>query len=869
MSKRIYELAKEKGVTNKEIVWILEKLNIPAKSHMSVLSDEDVSKIEGYYTKLREKAHQKEEEKRAEIEKTMSKARALEAKNLEDEKKDKDKVIEEIIVHKPNQRTPERTQQSRPQGDRPPQQSRPQGDRPPQQFRPQGDRPPQQSRPQGDRPPQQSRPQGDRPPQQSRPQGDRPPQQFRPQGDRPPQQARPQGDRPPQQARPQGDRPPQQPRPQGDRPPQQPRPQGDATAVKKDFKKKVEPKKPGTTKVEYKSNRMVADGDDRWKHNKRRRSKRQRSDAEKIEINLKKITLGEEIQVKDLAMRLNKASGEIIKKLITLGVMATINQFVDFDTASLIAAEYGIEEIEFKSLKRQTELEIVEDDPKTLKSRPPIVTVMGHVDHGKTSLLDAIRKTNVIATEAGGITQHIGAYQVHHGGKKITFIDTPGHAAFTSMRARGANITDIAILVVAADDGVMPQSIEAINHAKAAGVPIIVAVNKIDKEGADQSRVMQQLTEYGLVSEEWGGETIFVPVSAKNNENIDTLLEMIQLQAEMLELKANPNRLAEGFVIDGRLDKEKGTVTSLLITKGTLKIGDMILAGEAYGKVKAMLNDGGKNIKSAGPATPVEILGLSVVPEAGDIFQSVKDEKLAAFLADQRKIVKREERGRKNQMVSLENLYERISEGKLKELNVIVKGDVHGSVEALCQSIRNIQSDEVKVNIIHEGVGAITETDVKLAMSSEALIIGFNVRPDNNSKKLAAEEDVNVTLYRVIYEVIDDIKKAISGLLAPEIKEVELGSVEVRQVIKVPKIGLIAGCYVIDGKITNNSKLRVLRDGIIIFEGDIDSLKRFKDEVKEVAQGYECGLSVIGFNDIKIGDVIEAYTLESIARKLD
>jgi translation initiation factor IF-2 len=868
MSKRIYELAKEKGVTNKEIVWILEKLNIPAKSHMSVLSDDDVSKIEGYYGQLREKAHKKEEEKRAEIEKTISKNRAAEEKAAEKAAEKNDRVIEEIIVKK----GPERQQfgQSRPQGDRPPQQPRPQGDRPPQQPRPQGDRPPQQSRPQGDRPPQQPRPQGDRPPQQPRPQGDRPPQQSRPQGDRQPQQPRPQGDRPPQQPRPQGDRPPQQPRPQGDRPVAKvDAPGTTAPGVKKDFKKKVEVKKPGPAKVEYKSNRMVADGDDRWKYNKRNRNRRQKSDVEKIEVNLKKITLGEEVQVKDLAMRLNKASGEIIKKLITLGVMATINQFVDFDTASLIATEYGIEEIEFKSLKRQTELDIVEDDVKTLKPRPPIVTVMGHVDHGKTSLLDAIRKTNVIATEAGGITQHIGAYQVHHGGKKITFIDTPGHAAFTSMRARGANITDIAILVVAADDGVMPQTVEAINHSKAAEVPIIVAVNKIDKEGADATRVMQQLTEYGLVSEEWGGETIFVPVSAKNNENIDTLLEMIQLQAEMLELKANPNRLAEGFVIDGRLDKEKGTVTSLLINKGTLKIGDMILAGEAYGKVKAMMNDSGKSIKSAGPATPVEVLGLSVVPEAGDVFQAVKDEKLAAYLADQRKIVKKEERGRKSQMVSLENLFEKISEGNLKELNIIVKGDVHGSVEALCQSIRNIQSDEVKVNIIHEGVGAITETDVKLAMSSDALIIGFNVRPDTNAKKLAAEEDVNVTLYRVIYEVIDDIKKAISGLLAPEIKEVELGAVEVRQVIKVPKIGLIAGCYVIDGKVTNSSKLRVLRDGIIIHEGEIDSLKRFKDEVKEVAQGYECGLSVVGFNDIRVGDVIEAYTLESIARKLD
>ena len=612
----------------------------------------------------------------------------------------------------------------------------------------------------------------------------------------------------------------------------------------------------------------MADGDGRWKGSKKSK-KRNQQNQDRVEIIVKKIILGEEVQVKDLAMRLNKTTGEVIKKLMMMGVMATLNEYIDYDTAALIAQEFGVEEVEFKTLKRETELLVIEDDEKSLKPRPPIITVMGHVDHGKTSLLDAIRKTNVISTEAGGITQHIGAYQVNYNGKKITFIDTPGHAAFTSMRARGANITDIAILVVAADDGVMPQTVESISHAKAAGVPIIVAVNKIDKEGADPARVMQQLTEHGLVAEEWGGDTIFVPVSAKNGDNIDGLLEMILLVSEVEDYKANPNRVAEGFVLEGRLDKERGTVASLLVTKGTLKIGDMILSGETYGKVKAMTNDSGKALKSAGPATPVEVLGLADVPEAGDIFQVVKDEKRAAYLADQRKIVKKEEKSRSSQKVSLENLFEKISEGNLQELNLIVKGDVHGSVEALCQSIRGIQSDEVKVNIIHDGVGAITETDVKLAMTSEALIIGFNVRPDTNAKRLAAEESINITLYRVIYEVIDDIKAAISGLLAPEIKEVELGTLEVRQVIKVPKVGLVAGCYVTDGKVTNSAKLRVLRDGVIIYEGDIKGLKRFKDEVKEVAQGYECGLSVEGFNDVKEGDVIEAYTLESIARKLD
>lgn len=840
MTKRIYELAKEKGVPNKEIVWVLEKVGIKAKSHMSVLSEEDLAKIEDYYKQLREKAHKKEEEKRA-------KEMAAPRPRLETPKAapEKEKVIEEIIVRK----QPSRPHQPRPEGgaihryDGRPAQQQPRTEAPrPQQPRPEA-RPDTRPEARSD-----SRP-ASRPPQQTEGR----PQQPRPAAPRP-------ATRPPMASAP------------GSAPAIQPgagTPAGAAPAPKKDFKKKPEPKKQG--KPEYKSNRMTSQhGDDRWKAGRKMKRGGRRSESQdKVEVVVKKITLGEEVQVKDLAMRLNKPSGEVIKKLMGLGIMATINQFVDYDTATLVANEFGIEDVEFKTLKRQTELTTIQDDEKTLKPRPPIITVMGHVDHGKTSLLDAIRKTNVIATEAGGITQHIGAYQINHHGKKITFIDTPGHAAFTSMRARGANMTDIAILVVAADDGVMPQTIESINHAKAAEVPIIVAVNKIDKEGADPNRVMQQLTEYGLISEEWGGDTIFVPVSAKQNQNIDGLLEMIQLQAEMLELKANPNRTAEGFVLEGRLDKEKGTVASMLVLKGTLKVGDMVLAGEAYGKIRAMANDAGKSIKSAGPATPVEVLGLSVVPEAGDIFQAVKDEKLASYLADQRKIVRKEEKSRKSQKVSLENLFEKINEGNLKELNLIVKGDVHGSVEALCQSIRGIQTDEVKVNIIHEGVGAINETDVKLAMTSEALIIGFNVRPDTNAKKLAAEEDVNITLYRVIYEVIDDIKKAISGLLAPEIKEVELGTLEVRQVIKVPKIGLVAGCYVLEGKISNNAKLRILRNGIIVHEGQIDSLKRFKDEVKEVAQGYECGLSVVDFNDIKEGDILEAYVLESIARKLE
>lgn len=777
MSKRLFELAKEKGVANKEIVWVLSKLGIEAKSHMKVLTPDELDRIEAYYQQLRDKAQQAAAAKKAIADAAKPAPAPVEEKKIE--------VTEIVVGHVDQAARPQVQTTSRPN--------------------------------------------------QPNPHHPNP---------------RPAGPRLDPIA-------PAAPSPVGG--PKKDAPKKDAPKKKDDFKK--------TVKGKVGNNRMTS-GDDRWRGGKRHKSKRH-DDANRVEIIVKKLVMGEEIQVGELAKRINKASGEIIKKLIANGIMATINQYIDFDTASLIASEFGVEEIKFETLQRITVVENVEDDPKTLKPRPPIITVMGHVDHGKTSLLDAIRKTNVIASEAGGITQHIGAYQVNHNGKKITFIDTPGHAAFTAMRARGANITDIAILVVAADDGVMPQTIESINHAKAAGVPIIVAVNKIDKEGADPNRVMQQLTEYGLISEEWGGDTVFVPVSAKTGDHIEDLLEMIQLVADVAEHKANPNRIAEGFILEGRLDKERGTVTSLLVTKGTLKIGDMILSGESFGKVRAMVGDNGKELKSAGPATPVEVLGLSVVPEAGEIFQVVKDEKQAAHLAEQRKIVKKEEKQRGSQKVSLENLFEKISEGNLKELNLIVKGDVHGSVEALSQSIKGITSDEVKVNIIHEGVGAITETDVRLAMTSDALIIGFNVRPDTNAKKLASDEDVNITLYRVIYEVIDDIKAAISGLLAPEIKEVELGTLEVRQLIKVPKVGMVAGCYVTDGKVTNSSKLRVLRDGIIIFEGQIDALKRFKNEEKEVAQGYECGLSIEGFNDIKEGDIIEAYVLESIARKLE
>ena len=580
------------------------------------------------------------------------------------------------------------------------------------------------------------------------------------------------------------------------------------------------------------------------------------------------VTIGEDIMVKDLAMKISRTASEVIAKLMKLGVMATINEVIDYDTAALVLDDMGIK-AEFKSNKRVTEIELKEEaDEKKLKKRPPIVTVMGHVDHGKTSLLDAIRATRVTEGEAGGITQHIGAYQVEKNGEKMTFIDTPGHAAFTSMRARGAQVTDIAILVVAADDGVMPQTIEAIAHSKAAGVPIIVAVNKIDKEGANPDRVMQQLTEYELIPEDWGGETIFCKVSAITKEGLDNLLEMILLVSEMLELKANPDRLADGFVIEAQLDKGRGPVATLLVRQGTLNVGDVVVSGQSVGKVRAMVDESGNKVDSAPPATPVEVLGLNTVPKAGDIFQSVEDEKFARDIVEQRSIVEKEEHVSKSRKVTLEDLFKNFEEGQKKELNLIIKGDVQGSVEALSQSLMNLNTDEVKVSIIHSGVGAITETDVILASASNAIIIGFNVRPDSNAKKVAAQEEVDVKLYRIIYEAIDDVRAAMSGLLEPEIREVELGVAEVRDTFKVPKAGTIAGCYVTSGKITSTANVRIVRDGVIIFDGKLSSLRRFKDDAKEVASGFECGIGFEKFNDMKEGDVIEAYTHEKIAREL-
>lgn len=583
------------------------------------------------------------------------------------------------------------------------------------------------------------------------------------------------------------------------------------------------------------------------------------------EVEKTTIEIEDTIVVKDLADQMGISSAELITKLIGLGVMASQNQSIDFDTASIIGEEFGFEVVKFEPLEEEDEFDLdYEDDPEDLKPRPPVVTVMGHVDHGKTSLLDAIRKTHVTKQEAGGITQHIGASIVNVKGEKIVFLDTPGHEAFTSMRARGTQVTDIAVLVVAADDGVMPQTVEAINHAKAANVPIIVAINKIDKPDANIDRIRQELVEYGLVAEEWGGDTVNVPVSALRKEGIDDLLEMILLVAEMQELMANPDRKAVGTVVEAQLDKGRGPVATVLVQKGTLRVGDMVVCGSASGRIRAMFDDKGKNVKKAGPSIPVMILGLSEVPLSGDLLYAVEDEKTARTYAERKKELDREEQLKSTQKVSLDDLFEKIQLGEIKELNIIIKTDVRGTIDAIRQSLEKLENEEVKVNIIHGGVGGITETDIMLAAASNAIIIGFNVRPTLNALDIAKEEKVDVRTYRVIYDAIADIEAAIKGMLEPKYVEQVIGRAQVRATFKVPNAGTVAGIYVQDGKITRNSNIRLLRDDIVIFEGSVSSLKRFKDDVREVLTGYEGGLGLENYNDIKEGDVLEAYILKEV-----
>ena len=591
--------------------------------------------------------------------------------------------------------------------------------------------------------------------------------------------------------------------------------------------------------------------------------KLRRMQLERIKKTPITVTVGDEITVGELAAAMKKTAAEVIKELLKLGMMATVNQVIDYDTAEIVVTEMGakIERAVVVTIEEKI-MDVTEDAAEDLQPRSPVVVVMGHVDHGKTSLLDAIRDTAVTATEAGGITQHIGAYRVKCNGEDITFLDTPGHAAFTSMRQRGAMATDIAILVVAADDGIMPQTIEAINHAKAANVQIIVAINKMDKPEANPDRVLQQLTEHSLVPEEWGGDVICVPVSAKTHEGIDKLLENVLLVAEMLELKANPNRRAKGVVIEARLDKGRGPVATLLVQNGTLNAGDIIVAGTTVGRVRLMTDENGKVVKSAGPSVPVEITGLAETPDAGDGFDAVSDERLARELVEQRKEKIKNELFNAKQKVTLDNLFSQLSEGDLKELNVIVKADVQGSVEAVKDSLVKLSNEEVKVNVIHGGVGAINESDVMLAQASGAIVVGFNVRPDSVAKSTAERDGVDVRTYRVIYDCIEEIESAMKGMLAPKFRENILGTVEVRDTYKISNVGTIAGCHVTSGKVTRACQIRVVRDGIVVCEDAIKSLRRFKDDVKEVAQGYECGIGLEKYGDIKEGDIFEAFIME-------
>ena len=606
---------------------------------------------------------------------------------------------------------------------------------------------------------------------------------------------------------------------------------------------------------------------ERGRRGKKKKNQNQEERTKQKIFKLTDIEIPETITVKDLAAEMKKTTAEVIKKLLGFGVMATINQEIDFDTAYLIAQEFGITATKKETVTEEDILfDESEDREEDLVPRPPVVVVMGHVDHGKTSLLDAIRKTNVIEGEAGGITQAIGAYMVKINDREITFLDTPGHEAFTAMRARGAQITDIAILVVAANDGVMPQTVEAINHAKSAGIPIIVAINKIDLPDANIDKVKQELMAYELVPEEWGGDTIYVPISAKKHQNIDQLLEMVLLEADVLELKANPHKQAKGAVIEARLDKSKGAIATMLVQRGTLDVGDTIVVGSSIGRIRAMVNDKGKKVKSAGPSTPVEIMGLTDVPEAGDTFYEVKNEKMAKHLIERRKRQAREKAINSVTKVTLDNLFSQMEEGKLKVLNLIVKADVQGSVEAVKQSLEKLQNEEVRVKVIHSAAGAVNQSDVTLAKVSNAIIIAFNVRPDHTAKEMAEKEEVEIKQYSVIYQAIEDVEAAMKGMLAPKYEEKVIGNVEVRQIFKISNVGTVAGAYVLNGKVERNAGVRVIRDNIVIHDGHLATLKRFKDDVKEVTKGFECGMQIEDYNDIKEGDIIEVYVMEEIKR---
>ena len=896
---RVHELAKELGIDNKELVEMLQKKNVEVKNHMSTVEDSVADAI-------RSEVSSAHTEKKAE-EKTEASADGKD--NAAPKKKNLAFVIRpqnsknssRIQGARPQQR---QARPARPAGERP---ARPAGERP---ARPAGERP---ARPAGERP---ARPAGERP---ARPAGERP---VRPTGERP---VRPAGERP---ARPAGERPA---RPAGENRPnaearsaEQRQPRQEQRPVRqnadertnrgrsfggersghqergardqragsqggrndrrdsrredmgasmmdqqKNQRNKAKDKERDNKKKEYRDEAFEGKGRKGRKQKQAAEVKKPQPKQEKKEEKIKQITIPEVLTIQELADKMKVVPSVIIKKLFLQGKVYTVNQEIDYDTAEEIALEFEVlcEKEEVVDVIEELLKEDEEDETLMIK-RPPVVCVMGHVDHGKTSLLDAIRHTNVTDREAGGITQHIGAYVVEINGEKITFLDTPGHEAFTAMRMRGASSTDIAILVVAADDGVMPQTVEAINHAKAAGVEIIVAINKIDKPGANIERVKQELTEYELIPEDWGGSTIFVPVSAHTKEGIPELLEMILLTAEVMELKANPNRAARGLVIEAELDKGKGSVATVLVQKGTLHVGDAIAAGSAHGRVRAMMDDRGRRVKEAGPSQPVEILGLNEVPNAGEVFVGCENEKEARSFAEtfiaQNKVKLLDET--KSRM-SLDDLFSQIQEGNLKELDIVVKADVQGSVEALKQSLLKLSNDEVVIKVIHGGVGAINESDVILASASNAIIIGFNVRPDATAKDIAEREGVDIRLYRVIYNAIEDVEAAMKGMLDPVFEEKILGHAEVRQTFKASGVGTIAGAYVQDGIFERNCSCRLIRDGIVVFDGPLASLKRFKDDVKEVRSGYECGFVFENYNDIKEGDQVEAYKMVEIERK--
>ncbi|AIQ75040.1 MULTISPECIES: translation initiation factor IF-2 [Paenibacillus] len=876
---RVYEYAKSLNMSSKEIITILKRLNVPVNNHMSVMENGSVNKVEQFFKDIKSNAAAKRDTGTSSRPVTTGAVTAEPQSAQNANKNQQEKQVGMNSNQNNNQSTtsprPQSGQDSRRTQTGSTQNARPQQSGAPRtnstsstsSSRPQssttGGNRPQGSNTGGSRP-QGSNTGGNRP-QGSNTSGSRP-QGSNTGGSRPQGSntggSRPQGSNT-SGSRPQG---------QNSAPRTDSRPQGQSGTGGGFTRGDDRGPKKNTTGGRPNNNQRRFDdgkgGNYRGRGGKNGRGKNQPMvHREKIDNTPKKIIVRGSMTVGETAKLLHKDASEVIKKLISMGVMATINQELDIDTILLLAAEFGVE-VEVKIPVDEDSFETVEenDNEEDLQTRPPVVTIMGHVDHGKTTLLDAIRSTNVTLGEAGGITQHIGAYQVEINQKKITFLDTPGHEAFTAMRARGAQVTDMTIIVVAADDGVMPQTVEAIAHAKAAGLPIIVAVNKIDKPGADPDKVKQELTSYELVPEEWGGDTIFVNLSAKQRINLEELLEMILLVAEVNEYKANPDKRARGTVIEAELDKSRGPVARILVQNGTLKVGDAFVAGNCFGRVRAMVNDKGRKIKEAGPSTPVEITGLTEVPQAGDPFMAFEDERKARAIADRRSTSQRQSELNTNTRVTLDDLFQHIKDGEIKDLNVIIKADVQGSVEALKGSLAKIEVEGVRVKIIHSGAGAITESDITLAAASNAIVIGFNVRPDAQTKAAAEQEKVDVRLHNIIYNVIEEIESAMKGMLDPIYKENVIGHAEVRSVFKISKVGTIAGCMVTSGKITRNAEMRLIRSGIVVFTGKVDTLKRFKDDAKEVAQGYECGITLERYNDVQEGDIIEAFLMETVER---